>query len=98
MAANQLSIDSVVQRCDGFVTAEIDDEVAMLNIEKGTCYGLNKVGSQIWELIEAPKRVGDICDSLLQKFEVERSLCERQVLDLLEELRAEGMVQTKAAA
>jgi hypothetical protein len=95
MTANQLSIESVVRRCDGFVTAEIDDEVAMLNIEKGTCYGLNKVGSKIWEMLEAPRRVSDICEILLQKFEVERSLCERQVLDLLEELRAEGMVETK---
>lgn len=94
MATNYLSMDSVVQRADGFVTAEVDNEVAMLSIEQGKCYGLNKVGSQVWNLIGDPKRVGDICENLLGKFQVERAVCEQQVLDLLEELRAEGLVRT----
>jgi hypothetical protein len=95
MATDQLSMNSVVQRAEGFVTAEIDNEVAMLNIDQGTCYGLNKVGSHVWNLIGDPKRVGEICDDLLRKFEVERSVCEQQVLELLENLRAEGLVQTR---
>ena len=95
MSTANLSMDSVVQRAEGFVTAEIDNEVAMLSIEQGTCYGLNKVGSHVWNLIEDPKRIAEICDDLLKKFEVERSVCEQQVLDLLEELRAEGLVQAR---
>ncbi len=97
MATSNLSLESVVQRAEGFVTAEIDNEVAMLSIEEGKCYGLNKVGSHVWNLISDPKRVDEICDDLLQKFEVERALCQQQVLDLLEELRAEGLVRTQPA-
>jgi hypothetical protein len=85
---------SVVQRAEGFATAEIDNEVAMLSIEEGKCYALNKVGSQIWNLITEPMRVDQICETLLQRFEVETSVCQQQVIDLLEELRAEGLVRT----
>ena len=46
-----LSLTTVVARRDGFVEAEIDDEIVALSIEHGTCYGLNRVGSRIWNLL-----------------------------------------------
>ena len=30
------------------IDAEIDDEIVALSIEQGTCYGMNRVGSRIW--------------------------------------------------
>jgi hypothetical protein len=87
-----LSLDSRVARGSGFVDAEIDNEVVALNVESGTCYGLNRVGSRIWRLLADPIRIGDLCSALLIEYEVASDVCERQVLDLLEELRAEGLV------
>lgn len=89
-----LSSSSVVTRSDGFIEAEIDNEIVALNIETGTCYGLNRVGSRVWALIAAPSRVEDVCARLIAEYDVEPATCERQVLDLLEELRAEGLVAT----
>jgi hypothetical protein len=85
---------TVVARCDGLIDAEIDNEIVALHIANGTCYGLNSVGSRIWHLLDAPIRIRDICATLLTEYEVEPTTCERQVLDLLEELRAEGLIAT----
>ena len=90
-----LNITSVVTRAGGFVEAEADGEVVALNIDKGTCYGLNKIGSRIWVLIAEPKRIGDVCATLTTEYDVDPATCERQVLDLLEELRGEGMVESR---
>lgn len=89
-----LSPLTVVVRSSGFVAAEIDNEVVTLNIESGVCHGLNRVGSRIWRLLETPIKIGDICTTLLSEYKVEPDDCERQVLDLLEELRTEGLVRT----
>jgi Coenzyme PQQ synthesis protein D (PqqD) len=89
-----LSLETVVARSDGFIDAEIDNEIVLLNIEKGMCYGLNRVGSRIFSLLAVPLRIHDICKTLLTEYNVEPSTCERQVLDLLEELRAEGLIGT----
>ena len=89
-----LSPTTLVVRSDGFIEAEIDNEIVALNIEKGTCYGLNSVGSRIWTLLADPIRIKEICASLLTEYKVEPGACERQVLDLLEELRAEGLIAT----
>jgi hypothetical protein len=89
-----LSSASVVARSDSFIVADVDDEIVALSIEHGTCYGLNRVGSRIWNLLASPARVGDLCTTLVSEYTVDPSVCEHQVLDLLEELRTEGMITT----
>ena len=53
MSLDILSLETVVTRIGGVLEAEVDGEVVALDIEKGTCYGLNKVGSRVWRLIAA---------------------------------------------
>jgi hypothetical protein len=91
---SSLTLSTVVVRRNDVIDAEIDQEIVALNIENGTCYGLNRVGSRIWSLLAAPIRIGDICATLLTEYKVEPSSCERQVVDLLEEMRAEGLIAT----
>jgi len=83
-----------VIRNPGLVEAEIDREVVTLNIETGNCYGLNPVGSRIWNLLAAPIRAGDLCAQLIAEFEVEPNTCEREVIELLQQLRSEGLIST----
>lgn len=92
--ASHIFLTSVVIRTDGFLEAEIDDEIVALSIAKGTCYGFNRVASRIWALLASSVRVRDLIATLLTEYQVDPIVCERQVLDLLEELRAEGMIAT----
>ena len=89
-----LSTATVVTRGDGFIEAEVDGEMVALSIERGTCYALNRVGSRIWELLGGPLRIGDLCGKLLTEYRVAPDVCEREVMDLLEELRTEGLIAT----
>jgi propanediol dehydratase large subunit len=89
-----LTPSAMVARSDGFIDAEIDNEVVALSIEDGTCYGLNRVGSRIWKLLATPIRISDLCDKLVAEYKVDLNVCQRQVIDLLEELRAEGLIGT----
>ena len=87
-----MSPASVVARSDGLIQTESDGEVVALSIERGCCYGLNRVGSRIWNLLARPSRIGEVCATLLTEYSVDSEVCERQVLDLLEELRSEGLI------
>jgi len=87
-----LSCSAFIQVGTGIIEAAIDGEIVALDVSKGTCYGLNRVGSRIWELIGSPVRVGDLCIQLAAEFDVDPIVCEQQTVDLLEELRAEGLV------
>jgi len=87
-----LTVDTWIKRSSAVLEAEVGDEVVALHAEKGFCYGLNKIGSRIWRLTAAPVRVGDICSHLQQEYDVQASVCQADVLELLEGLQAEGLI------
>jgi hypothetical protein len=87
-----LSLETFVRQGPGLIEAQIDNEIVALNVDTGTCYGLNKVGARIWNLIRQPTRVRDIRDQLLTEFKVEPDICTQEVLELLEELSSEGLI------
>ena len=79
-----LSLAAVVMRTNGFLEAEIDKEIVALSIEHGTCYGLNRVGSRIWNLLASPAQIGDLLQrclrntrSILTFANVKCSICSR---------------------
>ena len=88
------SSTKVVACRDKLIDAEIDNEIVALSIEHGTCYGMNRVGSRIWKLLAEPIRIDDLCSALRAEYRVDAEVCERQVLDLLKEFRAEGLIAT----
>lgn len=92
----KLSGGDVVARCESeLLTTEVDGELVAMNVDKGTCYGLNSVGTRIWALIAEPRSIDDLCDRLLAEFKVEEEICRREVVDLLERLRVEGLITVR---
>jgi hypothetical protein len=86
---------TIVTRSSSLLEADVNGEVVALHIDKGACYGLNKVGSRVWHLIATPTAIGDLCATLVSEFKVDQATCERDVLDLLAELHAEGLVEVR---
>jgi hypothetical protein len=92
--SSALSSDTIVARRDRVIAAEVDHEIVALNIDDGMCYGLNRVGSRIWNLLAQPIRIADLCVTLLTEYRVDPEDCEQQVLALLEQLRIENLIVT----
>lgn len=97
MPENYLSIDSIVSAVGGQLSADLDGETVILHLESGTYYGLSEVGARIWTLIQEPKSVGDVRDALLEEYDVEPDLCERDVLALLVELASHNLIEIHPA-
>lgn len=87
-----ITLASIVQRTDDQASAAIGDEIVLLSIEQGKYFGMDRVGSRIWELIEHPISVGDLTEHLQQKFEVEPDECERDVVEFLEQLAERNLL------
>jgi hypothetical protein len=75
------------------LTTEMDDEMAMMNVKQGKYFVLDSIGTEIWKLIQEPRSVSDICDSMFEHFSVERQQCEQDVLTFLNELYREKLIE-----
>ncbi len=63
-----------------------------MSIENGMYYGMNAVASRIWELIPEPKSISEVCDTLLDEYQVDPEQCEKEVLALVSQLNDEGLI------
>ncbi|ABK97688.1 lasso peptide biosynthesis PqqD family chaperone [Pelobacter propionicus] len=93
MGTNGISQESLVSQVKDIVASDIDDEKVMMSIEKGNYYGLDPVGSRVWELMEKPIKVSELIGALLGRYEVDRQTCEEDVLAFLRELHEAGIVR-----
>jgi hypothetical protein len=73
------------------------EEAVMMSVEAGRYYGLNAVGSRIWELLETPKTVAQLCAQISEEFEVDAQSCEADVVKFTEHLIDNGIVHEAAA-
>jgi Coenzyme PQQ synthesis protein D (PqqD) len=73
------------------------EEVVMMSITAGRYYGLNAVGSRIWELLDTPKTIAQLCGQLCEEFEVDARTCEAEVLKFVQDLLDNGVVHGAAA-
>jgi hypothetical protein len=88
-----LAQHATVVRNPGQLSADIDGEAVVLSIDAGRYYDLNRVGTRIWALVEQPISVAALIDVLVREFEVERKVCEEDVLVFLRQLHTGGLVQ-----
>ncbi len=93
-----LSGDSIVVAGLKHVSCDLGGEAAVLNLRNSIYYGLDGVGARIWELIQQPRRVKEIQETLLSEYDVDRERCERDLLALLEKFLAEGLIEVKPRA
>lgn len=88
-----LSIDSRVVATRNHVSCELEGEAVVLHLGDSVYYGLNEVALAIWELIQKPAFVWEIRDEIVRQFEVESDNCERDILNLLGQLKESSLVQ-----
>lgn len=87
-----LRSSSLVGRNPELLAAPSGEELVMLSVEAGNYYGLDPIGRRIWDLIETPARVTDICARLAAEYDVGSRVCESDVLAFLDELIGRNIV------
>ena len=75
------------------VSCDLGGEEIILNLRSGRYFGLDAVGTRIWQLIQEPKTVNAVLDCLLEEYEVEPERCERDLVALLEQLADANLIE-----
>ena len=87
------SLETLLRRNDDILHSPVgNDETVMMSIEKGRYYSLNDVGARIWELLETPRTVGELCQRICSEFDVDAPTCEVAVLNFSRDLVANDLV------
>ena len=91
----KITLDTVIKRSDELVHSDMDGETVMMSIEQSQYYGLDSVGTRIWDLIEDQMRVSDICAALMNEYDVTEQQCQQDVISFLQDMLENNTVVTR---
>jgi hypothetical protein len=75
------------------VSCNLAGEAAILNLKNGVYYGLNPVGARIWSLIQEPRTIKEIRDTLLNEYDVDASSLQTDLDVLLGQFAENGLIE-----
>lgn len=88
----KITVGSTVVAGGSHLSSNVGGETVILDRKGGQYFGLDPVGSRVWSLLATPRRVSAIRDILLSEFEADSESCEADLLELLEDLAAHGLI------
>ena len=92
---SKIALESVVSQQQGLLSNALSDsEMVLLDIDRGSYFGMESVAKRIWDALREPITVSDLCEKLLASYNVDRATCRREVLDFLIELERQGLLVT----
>jgi hypothetical protein len=85
--------DTLVCRGTSILTGGVSGETVMMSVKSGRYYGLDDIGSAIWQRLEAPRRFGDLVDQLAADYDADRATIVGDVRALLAEMATHDLVK-----
>jgi len=78
---------------DGVLSKEIDGETVVLNLESGVYFGLDPVATDMWRGLQIGAPLNEVASALETSYEVEPAVLRADLLQLVNELVAKGLVK-----
>ena len=78
------------------LSQEVHGETVLLDLAGETYFGLNEVGTRIWQLLKQNHGFEDMLEVLEQEFDVSHERLQADVAQLMEDLIAAGVVKPHA--
>ena len=96
---DRLPPDTAVVASDRQLSTTLAEEVIILGLDDSMYYGLSGAGARIWELLQTPRTIAEIVDTITAEFDAARERVTSDLDGLLVDLESRGLIAiTRSAA
>jgi len=74
------------------LTQEVGGETVILDLKSESYFGLDEVGTRIWQLLQEQENIQTITATMLNEYDVEEKQLEKDIQNLLTQLNKAGIV------
>lgn len=92
----EASLQTALRASDDVVFRELDGEAVILNLGSGIYFGLDPIGTRMWQLIEQHGRLEAVLADLRDEYDAPPDTLARDLLRLAAELMAKGLLEVDA--
>ena len=77
----------------GVVYRELDGEMVLLNLDTGNYYGLDPVGTRMWNLLKERGTTEKVVETMKEEYEVKEENLRGDLEELVKKLAEKGLVK-----
>ena len=89
----EISFDSAIQARPDLLWREVEEEVVLLDPQRGHYYGIEGSGTRIWQLLQEETTLGDVLLRLLEEYGVEERQLRRDLIEIYQEFERFGLLK-----
>jgi hypothetical protein len=75
------------------VSCDLNGETVILDAHSGKYFALDPVGTEVWQLVQTPATLAQICEKLMLSYDVPADRCFADVSGLIDSLVQNGLVE-----
>jgi hypothetical protein len=91
--AAPITLDNRLVIPPAVISRDLDGETVMLNLDTGIYFGLDAVGSAVWNHVRELASLREVRDRLIAEFDVSTDTATADLLRLAEQLVARGLAR-----
>lgn len=84
--------NSILQRAENVTFEVVADEAILIDINTGTYFSLNEVGTEFWEMLDGTQTIEQHATVIANKYEVETDMVVADLLELAEEMATDKLI------
>ena len=88
----EITLNSTVTRNENLMSGIIDNEAVIMSTETGNYHVINETGRRIWELLEQPMTIAEVCSTISEDYDVDPNTCQNEVLKFIIDLFSRQIV------
>ena len=87
------SSDHKLRRRSGVETRPLPQGALLVDMSTGRCYRLNRVGAEIWSMLDVPSALPEICEGIATRYQRPPDLIQPEIRELVEHLMKEQLIE-----
>ena len=89
------TMNQTVQVLPDVLSQEVSGETVLLDLNNENYFGLNEVGTRIWQLLQEQNNLEKIYDIMLDEYEVDTKRLRKDFDDIIKQLMESGLITYK---
>ena len=90
-----MNLDQKITFADTVFAQEVDGEMVLLDMNSENYFGLDAVGTDIWQAMQEKENLKEVFEILLEQYEVEEDVLKKDLITFVEKLEESGLVKVE---
>jgi hypothetical protein len=84
---------TTLKRSENATSQSVAGEAILIHLPTGKYFSLNRVGTELWEMLDGQRSIAEHAACLAEKYNVDKEMVGQDLLELCQRLLAKNLVE-----